>query len=96
MNNFNKFFKDNGMIIIIVILLLFYIKSCNIHSDVEKTQTQVNSIEYKIDSLTQVTIDEDEMVDIIKDTPAWKTLRLEEISDKEHISINVLEEKEKE
>ena len=35
------------------------------------------------------------MIEIIKQTPAWKTLRIEEISDKERISINALEEKDK-
>jgi len=34
------------------------------------------------------------MTKLIKEVPAWKTLRIEEISDKERISINALEEKE--
>ena len=35
------------------------------------------------------------MIELIKTVPAWKTLRIEEISDKERISINALEEKNK-
>jgi GTPase Era involved in 16S rRNA processing len=39
-------------------------------------------------------ITEEVMIRLIKEVPAWKTLRIEEISDKERISINALEEKE--
>lgn len=48
----------------------------------------LNSIESKV-------LSEEEMVELIETTPAWKTLRIEEISDKEKISINALEEGDK-
>ena len=48
----------------------------------------------EIDTLSSQVINEEEMIFLIKNIPAWKTLRIEEISDKERISINALEEKE--
>ena len=33
-------------------------------------------------------VTEQKMKDIIKTTPNWKTLEIEELSDKEHIPIN--------
>jgi hypothetical protein len=47
----------------------------------------------KIELLPQESLSKEEMISIIKETPAWKSLRLEEISDKERISINALEAK---
>ena len=47
----------------------------------------------EIDTLASQLINEAEMIKLIKEVPAWKTLRIEEISDKERISINALEEK---
>jgi ribosomal protein S13 len=62
-------------------------------------EDRIKSLQETVDSLHKVTSDqmitEVEMIRLIKETPAWKTLRLEEISDKEKISINVLEQKEK-
>ena len=48
----------------------------------------------EIDTLSSQIVNEEEMIFLIKTVPAWKTLRIEEISDKERISINALEEKE--
>jgi len=56
---------------------------------------KVKQLTIEIDSLSNVVINNEEMIEIIKETPAWKTLRIEEISDKERISINALEEKDK-
>ena len=48
----------------------------------------------EITQLNRIIITEEVMIDLIKTVPAWKTLRIEEISDKERISINALEQKE--
>ena len=47
----------------------------------------------RFEDLSELVISEEEMIELIKETPAWKTLRIEEISDKERISINALEER---
>jgi hypothetical protein len=93
MNNFNKFFTDHGIKIIIVIMILTYFKSCSIDSEVERIKKDQRILTIEIDTLSSQIVNEAEMIKLIKEVPAWKTLRIEEISDKERISINALEEK---
>jgi|TARA_R110002124_G_scaffold84331_2_gene219730 hypothetical protein len=93
MNNFNKFFTDHGIKIIIVIMILTYFKSCSIDSEVERIKKEQRILTKEIDTLSSQLVNEKEMIYLIKTVPAWKTLRIEEISDKERISINALEEK---
>ena len=94
MNKFNIFLSKHGVKIIIVLLLLSYFKSCSIDSEVELIKKEQRIMNAEIDTLSSQVINEEEMIFLIKNIPAWKTLRIEEISDKERISINALEEKE--
>ena len=93
MNKFNKFFADHGIKIIIAIMLLTYFKSCSIDSEVERIKKEQRILTTEIDTLSSQIVNEEEMIYLIETVPAWKTLRIEEISDKERISINALEEK---
>ena len=93
MNKFNKFFADHGIKIIIVIMVLTYFKSCSIDSEVERIKKEQRILTTEIDTLSSQIVNQAEMIKLIKEVPAWKTLRIEEISDKERISINALEEK---
>lgn len=99
MEKFNKFFADHGSKIIIALLVLVYLRSCGIDSEVTRIKKDLRATEAEIDTLTNTLdskiITEAEMIELIKTVPAWKTLRIEEISDKERISINALEQKEK-
>tara|TARA_R110002096_G_scaffold160678_2_gene326925 strand:- start:538 stop:762 length:225 start_codon:yes stop_codon:yes gene_type:complete len=72
-------------------LLLGQCGSCSKANTVTK---KVKELTVEIDSLQDVVVNQQEMIELIKTVPAWKTLRIEEISDKERISINALEEKE--
>jgi len=98
MNKFNTFLANHGTKVILVLLVLTYFKSCGIDSEVEKTKKELRQVEAEIDTLNATLmnniITEEVMIRLIKEVPAWKTLRIEEISDKERISINALEEKE--
>jgi len=94
MNKFNKFFAIHGVKIIIVIMILTYFKSCSIDSEVALIKKEQRILNSEIDTLASQLVNEAEMIKLIKEVPAWKTLRIEEISDKERISINALEEKE--
>lgn len=94
MNKFDKFLKDHGSKVIIALLVLTYFKSCGIDSEVERIKKDLRATEAEIDTLASQIVNEEEMIHLIKTVPAWKTLRIEEISDKERISINALEEKE--
>ena len=94
MNKFNIFLSKHGVKIIIVLLLLSYFKSCSIDSEVELIKKEQRIMNSEIDTLSSQLVNKEEMIYLIKTIPAWKTLRIEEISDKERISINALEEKE--
>ena len=94
MNKFNIFLSKHGVKIIIVLLLLSYFKSCSIDSEVELIKKEQRILNSEIDTLSSQLVNKEEMIYLIKTVPAWKTLRIEEISDKERISINALEEKE--
>jgi len=94
MNKFNKFFTDHGIKLVVVLLVLSYFKSCSIDSEVERIKKEQRVLTEEIDTLASELVNEAEMTELIKTVPAWKTLRIEEISDKERISINALEEKE--
>lgn len=98
MNKLNKFFADHGSKVIVALLVLVYFKSCGVDSELTRVKKELRATEAEIDTLTTTLdskiITEAEMIELIKTVPAWKTLRIEEISDKERISINALEEKE--
>jgi len=87
MKNLNQYLE----IAILVVCCLTFLNTCSVKS----VQKKVNVLSNKIDSLNNVVIKKDQMIKLIEETPAWKTLRIEEISDKEKISINALEEKNK-
>jgi len=94
MNKFNNFLANHGTKIILVLLVLTYFKSCGIDSELTKVKKELRATEAEIDTLASQIVNEERMIFLIKTVPAWKTLRIEEISDKERISINALEEKE--
>jgi hypothetical protein len=102
MNKLDGFLSTHGSKVIIALLVLVYFKSCGIDSEVERVKKDLRATEQRltktnqeIDTLTAKVISEELMIELIKTVPAWKTLRIEEISDKERISINALEEKNK-
>ena len=98
MNKLDTFLTNHGSKIIIALLVLTYFKSCGIDSETTRIKKDQRALVAEVDSLqsqlNRTIITEDLMIKLIKEVPAWKTLRIEEISDKERISINALEEKE--
>ena len=98
----DQLFKSNAVYVIYIFCamsLMSQCNSCSHNNENERLRKEVNTLHLELDSLvtkfSQELVNKEEMEDIIKETPAWKTLRIEEISDKERISINALEEKEK-
>tara|TARA_B100000900_G_scaffold287702_1_gene246706 strand:+ start:8050 stop:8373 length:324 start_codon:yes stop_codon:yes gene_type:complete len=93
---------------VLTIVFLVFMQTCGTKKRISRAyddhQETLDSLQTEVDSLKsmnakkfgelyELLITEDEMVELIKETPAWKTLRIEEISDKERISINALEER---
>ena len=78
--------KQWSPVISMVLLVLIFFRSCGTGSDVNKLKKEVQALNEKV-------VSQDQMIKIVETTVAWKTLRLEEISDKEKISINALQAK---
>lgn len=95
-------FKKYVDYVILFFVFVVYFKSCGVSNDLEDhaevTQATMDSLHVKIDRLQSEidnnVINEEEMVKLLKNTVMWRTLRIEEISDKERISINALEARE--
>ena len=79
--------KQWSPVISMVLLVLIFFRSCGPGSDVNKLKKEVQVLNEKV-------VSQDQMIKIVETTVAWKTLRIEEISDKEKISINALQAKE--
>lgn len=79
--------KQWSPIISMVLLVLIFFRSCGTGSDVNKLKKEVQVLNEKV-------VGQEQMINILETTVAWKTLRIEEISDKERISINALQAKE--
>lgn len=92
-NKLQTFLSKWGLIIIIGLLLISTYKSCDTNKDLSKLRKEVKLLEKSVDSLADISLDETEMKEVIKRTPAWESLRIEEISDKEKISINAIKAK---
>ncbi len=95
-----KHFKEGWLnIVAVIFIILIFFQTCGVKGRIMDNEDRIKSLQETVDSLHKVTSDqmitEVKMIRLIKETPAWKTLRLEEISDKEKISINALEQKEK-
>ena len=79
-------------------VLIIFLKTCTTNTKIEKVQKELDKKTVTIDS-TLIQIDnkidskiitEDKMIKLIKEVPNWKTLELEELSDKNRIPINKL------
>lgn len=76
-----KFIQKYGLVIIIVLTFLALLNGCGANK-------KISTLEKQVDSLNQKIISQQQMIDLIKKTPAWKTLEIEELSDKDHMPIN--------
>lgn len=89
-----NFIDEWGFRIIFPLVIIMFLKTCTTNNNIEKSELKLRQDIVKIDSLlkkiNQDYVTEEKMVDLIKNTPNWKTLELEELSDKNRIPINKL------
>lgn len=71
----------------ILVFLLFF-KSCGTSSKLKNIEKENQALQTKVDSLTNVVITESEMKQILENTVMWRTLEIEELSDKNKMPIN--------
>ena len=88
-------FIDNwGTRITFGLVLIIFLKTCTTNTKIDKVEKELIkktvSIDSTLNSIDSKTITEDKMINLIKEVPNWKTLELEELSDKNRIPINKL------
>ena len=77
-----------------MLIILVFFKTCNTNNKILKTEEKVsnklNVMDSTVNTINNKVISQEEMVVLIKETPFWKSLELEELSDKNRIPINQL------
>ena len=86
-----EFFKKYASIFTTVLLLLVLFRSCGTGSDVKKLKAEVQTLKQ---DLNEKVVTQEQLIEIIKNTPNWRTLEIEELSDKERVPINCFKNKE--
>lgn len=76
------------MIAGLVMVFLVFLKSCGTSTQVKTLMKENKSINQKVDSLTNLIMTEQEMKDMLENTTLWRTLEVEELSDKNNMPIN--------
>tara|TARA_R110000822_G_scaffold4903_2_gene21183 strand:+ start:5196 stop:5495 length:300 start_codon:yes stop_codon:yes gene_type:complete len=94
MKNVLAFIDKWGFRVLFPLFLIMFLKTCSTNNNIEKAEKNVSENIIRIDSLLNLMgkniLNREEMVFLIKNTPNWKTLELEELSDKNRIPINKL------
>ena len=89
-----EFIDKWGTRLTFALVLIIFLKTCTTNGKIEKVQKELNNKTVVIDStlnkINNNIITEKRMIDLIKEVPNWKTLELEELSDKNRIPINKL------
>jgi len=94
MKNILNFIDQWGGRISFLLIVIIFFKTCTTNRNIEKVETnlsdKINQIDSTVNVINGKTISTDEMIEILEETPFWKSLELEELSDKNKIPINKL------
>jgi len=94
MKNILNFIDRWGGKISFLLIVIIFFKTCTTNRNIEKVETnlsdKINQIDSTVNVINGKTISTDEMIEILEETPFWKSLELEELSDKNKIPINKL------
>ena len=71
----------------ILVFLLFF-KSCGTTTKLKKIEKENEVLRAKVDTLTEITTTKYELTQILENTVLWRTLEIEELSDKNKMPIN--------
>jgi PBP1b-binding outer membrane lipoprotein LpoB len=71
-----------------VLILFIFLKGCGTGSQVKSTDKKIEVLTQKVDSLSNIVITQEEMINTLENTAMWQTLVIEELSDKDHMPIN--------
>ena len=94
MKNILNFIDQWGLRITFLLVLIVFMKTCTTNGKVERVEKRITQKTEKLDSLLKKVdgkiVTEEKLIKLIKETPNWKTLELEELSDNNRIPINKL------
>jgi hypothetical protein len=94
MKNILSFMDKWGGRISFVLVIIVFFKTCNTNNRILKTEEKVvnklNVVDSTLNTIDNNVITQKQMEILIKETPFWKSLELEELSDKNRIPINQL------
>jgi PBP1b-binding outer membrane lipoprotein LpoB len=71
-----------------VLILFIFLKGCGTGSQVKSTDKKIEVLTQKVDSLSNIVVTQEEMINTLENTTMWQTLVIEELSDKDHMPIN--------
>tara|TARA_R110000824_G_scaffold4945_13_gene23191 strand:+ start:32 stop:304 length:273 start_codon:yes stop_codon:yes gene_type:complete len=86
MDKVKSFVSEYGLMIALGFIVILFFRTCGLSRHNDKVEKELKTIK-------ENTISKEDMVKIIKTTPAWTTLEIEELSDKNKIPINSLKHK---
>ena len=72
----------------LTLCLFIFLRTCGTSSELSRIEKDIDSLNKKVHQLDSTSIKSNEMVKIIKETPNWKTLEIEELSDKNKVPVN--------
>jgi hypothetical protein len=94
MKNILKFIDQWGGRISFLMIVIIFLKTCTTNTKIDRVENtlthQIERVDSTVNMINGKTISTDEMIEIIEETPFWKSLELEELSDKNKIPINKL------
>jgi hypothetical protein len=88
-------FKNYVDYVILFFVFITFVRTCGISNKVEKNTDEIESIKTTLTEVKDQNVTQEELTNTLETTTFWQTLRVEEISDKEKISINALQAKDK-
>ena len=71
-----------------VLVFFLFFKSCGTTSKIKNIEKENQTLRTKVDSLTGIVLTEAEMKQVLENTVMWRTLEIEELSDKNKMPIN--------
>ena len=72
----------------LTLCLFILLRTCGTSSELSRIEKDIDSLNKKVHQMDSTSIKSNEMVKIIKETPNWKTLEIEELSDKNKVPVN--------
>lgn len=84
MEKYQKYFTLATLILCLFTLL----RTCGTASELNRVGKSIEGLNKKVHQMDSTSIKQEQMVKIIKETPNWKTLEIEELSDKNKVPVN--------